>query len=301
MSLYHKYRPKDLSRIVGNEATVTALQTDLAKKDCPHAILIAGPTGCGKTTIARIIANELGCHGRDFKELNSADWRGIDTIREIRDQSAFKSLESNCRVWLIDECHSLTRDAQQAFLKLLEDSPKHVFYILATTDPQKLLDTVKGRCHIYTVKLLTEAEMTRLIRRIVKREDKIVPQSVIKQIVMDSLGHPRDAIQILDQIIDLDPNLMRKAAIRLATQQSQTIELCRALIKREHWSKISKILSGLKDQEPEKVRYAVLGYCQAVLLNSDNRMAAKIIEQFMEPTYATGFPGITFASYASIK
>ena len=111
MSLYHKYRPTTLEDIRGNSEMVESLQAMLLDKEtCSHSLLIHGPTGCGKTTIGRIIATELNCKGNDFREVNTADFRGIDTIREIRKQSQYKPLEGTSRVWLIDECHKMTKD-----------------------------------------------------------------------------------------------------------------------------------------------------------------------------------------------
>ena len=180
MSLYLKYRPKDLSQIKGNKSLVDSLNNMLSNKEtCPHTFLLHGPTGCGKTTIARIIANELGCHERDFIEINTADLRGIDTSREIINRSQFAPIQGSIMVWLIDECHKLTNDAQNALLKLLEDTPKHIYIILCTTDPQKLLSTIKGRCIQFQVSPLNDIEMFQLLRRIVRdeKEELNVPLS----------------------------------------------------------------------------------------------------------------------------
>jgi DNA polymerase-3 subunit gamma/tau len=165
MTLYIKHRPTDLIGVKGNEDVVEALKNMLLNKEsCPHSFLLSGPTGCGKTTLARIIAAELGCFGSDYKEIDSADFRGIDTIREIGKQCMYKPLESSCRVFVIDECHKMTNDAQNAFLKRLEDTPKHVYFILCTTDPSKLIPTIRGRCSQFQVKPLSEKVLLRLLK-----------------------------------------------------------------------------------------------------------------------------------------
>jgi DNA polymerase III subunit gamma/tau len=303
MSLYHKHRPNKLEDIFGNETTITNIQSDFSKdaENRPHAILITGSVGCGKTTVSRCIKNVLGCSDSDFHEVNSSDFRGIDTIREIRHQSRFKSLKGLLKVWLIDECHNLTNDAQNAFLKLLEDTPLHCYFILATTDPQKLLATIRSRCTAYHMLPLEDEDMSRLLRRIVKSEEADVPKKVIEHIVQDSQGSPRNALQILDQVISLDPAKMLKVARHVAEEQSQTIELCRALFKRRPWSEVSKILQGLKGQDAEKLRLAVYGYAAAVLIKNDNKWAAAIMTEMSQPFFNTGFNGFVYACYCIIK
>ncbi|MCD6399911.1 AAA family ATPase [candidate division WOR-3 bacterium] len=250
----------------GNKETIIALQAELRKEDKAHAYLLMGPTGCGKTTLARIIARELGAKGNDFREIDSADFRGIDTVREIRKQSQFKPLEGSCRVWLIDECHRQTNDAQSALLKALEDTPPHVYYILATTDPQKLLPTIKGRCAQFTVTPLKEKELYRLLRVVVKREGEALATEVYEQIIQDSQGHPRNALQILDKVLGVPPEERLALAKQVAEQQSRVVELCRVLLTAAGWKKVARVLSGLKDEDPEGVRRAVLGYCSSILL-----------------------------------
>lgn len=297
MALYHKYRPNTLDSMLGNEQTIEVLRADLAKEDKPHAYLLYGPTGCGKTTLGRIIASELGCIGNDFKELDSADFRGIDTVREMRTQAQFRPIEGECRVWLLDECHKMTNEAQNALLKALEGASETVYYILATTEPQKLLPTIRGRCAQYPVAPLTEHQMYRLLRHIVRSETEELDKAVYDQIILDSLGLPRNALQILDQVLSVPNDRRLEIARHAAETQSQTIELCRALINKSGWKKVSSILTGLKDEDPEQIRRAVLGYCSAILLKSSNDWAAVIMNEFIEPTYNTGFPGITWACY----
>ncbi len=304
MSLYLKYRPKTLEGIHGNEELVSSLSGMLEDiEKCPHSLLFHGPTGCGKTTIGRIIAKELGCKGSDLREMDTADFRGIDTIREVRKQSQYKPLEGKVRVWIMDECHKLTGDAQNALLKILEDTPKHVYFILCTTDPQKLLPTIKGRCSQFQVKQLNDRQMMMLLREVVKAEDENLAKVVYEQIVQDSLGHPRNALQVLDQVLRTEPDKRLEIAKRAAEEQSQSIELCRALLKGPAvgWATVRTILNGLKDQDAESVRRHVLGYCQAVLLKSENDNAALVMEEFISPFYASGFPQLVFACYSVIK
>lgn len=302
MSLYQKHRPTDFEEVKGNESTISALNKMLENTDsCPHTFLLSGPTGCGKTTMGRIIGTKLNCNGSDFREINSADFRGIDTIREIIKQTAFKPLEGSCRIWMIDECHRLTSDAQSALLKILEDCPAHVYFILCTTDPQKLLPTIIGRCSQFSVQLLTEDQIGSLVRKVAKQEGVKLEKEVWEQISIDSQGHARNALQILEQVLAVEPERRLEMAKKSAEEQSQTIELCRVLFNNSGWKKVSNILSGLKDQDPENVRRAVLGYSSAILLKSDNPRAGLVMECFIDPFYNSGFPGLVFACYSVMK
>ena len=303
MSLYLKYRPLSLGNLLGNTEIIASLQDMLEDPEsCPQAFLLHGPTGCGKTTIGRIIAHDLGCHENDFKEIDSADFRGIDSIREIRKKAQYKPMSGTVQVFLIDECHKLTNDAQNALLKLLEDTPKNTYLILATTDPQKLLATIKGRCSQFQVKPLNEIQMMKLLRSVVSAEGiEGMAKAVYQQIIDDSFGHPRNALQILDQVIRVDPEKRLETAMRSAEEQSQSIELCRALLKKESWGVVSKLLRGLQDQEAEGIRRHVLGYASAVLIKSDNYQAALILDEFRQDFFYIGHPGLTLACYSCIK
>jgi DNA polymerase III gamma/tau subunit len=298
--LYLKYRPSSFDDIVGNQEIVQVLRNQLTKT-MPKSLLFHGPTGCGKTTLARIVATELGAKGNDIREIDSADFRGIDTIRDIRKQSTYKPLEGPCRVWILDECHKMTNDAQTALLKALEDTPNHVYYILCTTEPQKLLPTIRGRCAQYQVRPLTEREMRLLLRKVVKAEGESLSKEIYDQITQDSLGHPRNALQILSQVLSVEEDKRMDVAKRTAETQSKTIELCRALVKRAPWKEVAGILKGLKEEDPEQIRRAVLGYCQAILLGDRPDISvAGIMQEFIEPFYNSGFPGLTFACISAL-
>ena len=302
MSLYNKYRPTNLTQIRGNSEVVATLEGMLEDKESfPHSFLLHGPTGCGKTTVARIIANELGCHPNDYMEIDSADYRGIDTIRELRRNSAFLPSSGKVRVWVSDEAHQNSGDAQSALLKLLEDPPPHAYFILCTTEPGKLLPAIRGRCINLEMSLLTDKQMNVLLKQITRAEGNSLDNEIYEQIIQDSLGHPRDAIQILEKVLSVDPDQRLKVAQQTAERHSQVIELCRILINGGSWNKCKEILKGLKGQNAESVRRAVLGYAQSVLLNGANDQAAAVIETFWEPTYDIGFPGVVYACYSVLK
>lgn len=303
MNLYLKYRPQEFDQVIGNADVVSYLKTAVSDKSkCPHVFLFHGPTGCGKTTLARIVAKNLGCDPLDMKEVNTADFRGIDTVREMIKNSKYGGLGGDVRVWLIDEVHKMTNDAQNAFLKLLEDSPAQAYFILCTTDPNKLLPTLKGRCQQLGVKPLTDSQMMQLLKPIVKAEKKALDQVVYDQIIQDSFGHSRNALQILDRVLMVPKEQRLKMAQESAAQQSESIALCRALIDRSGWKKVAGILQGLKDQEAESIRRHVLGYAQSILLNGkeDDRVAF-VLECFKDHFYDSGFPALVYACYSVVK
>lgn len=301
MSLYLKHRPQSFSEIIGNEDITTPLQAFIEQEDFPRVYLFSGPSGCGKTTLARIFLDSIGCHDSDLQEINSAENRGIDTVREIYQNCKFRPLHGDFRGYILDEFHQSLKPTQEALLKLLEDTPKHVVFIICTTDPAKLITALKNRCQQFTVKLLTDTQMYKLLRRVLKREQADLEQGVLEQIISDAQGSPRHALQILDQVLATPEEQRMEVAKQNTVIASQSIDLCRALISAASWGAVSKILEGLKGQEPEDIRRHVLGYCQAVLLKSNNPQAAQVIECFWEPFYNIGFPGLVLSCFKSIQ
>jgi DNA polymerase-3 subunit gamma/tau len=305
MSLYLKYRPDDFNLVKGNSEIITSLTTMLSKKDPPHSYFFFGPTGCGKTTLARIVATKLGCSldSDEFTEVDSAYYRGIDDVREMRRISNYMPAVGDCRVWILDECHKITGDAQNALLKWLEDTPKHVYVILCTTDPDKVIPTIKGRCQQFGLKPLSDSQMFGLLRRIVKEEDETVEKEVLDQIVEDSKGHARNAIQTLEQVLSVPEDKRLEIAKQSVREMSLAIDLCRALInKGSSWKQINTILKGLNNEDPERIRRAVIGYCTSVLLKGDNILCGLILEEFLDhPFYDSPMPQLVFACYNVIN
>ncbi len=300
MSLITKYRRKRLEDMLGNENVVNSLVAMRDnKKDIAHSFLFIGPSGCGKTTFGRIVATELlHCHSDDMVEVDAAQYTGIDTIREIRRKMRYKPMKGKSRVWLLDECHQLSGAAQESLLKALEEPPSHVYFILCTTEPNKLKNTLKRRCSTHEVSPLSERDIIRLLKKVEKQEGaEKLGKEVCRQIARDSLGHPGMALQILDSVIAMPEEKRLEAAKQSAEAQSETIELCRALLRKKPWRAVNRILKGLQREEPERVRRAVLGYCNAILLKEDNQFAYDVMEEFMDDFYNSGHPGLTFACW----
>lgn len=297
--LYKVHRPKSLDRIVGNRETVATIRSMLEKKRLPHTILFSGPSGCGKTTIARILRRELGCGEMDFVELNCSDFRGIDTVREVIRNMHFAPTGGPCRVWLLDEVHKLSNDAQNGALKMLEDTPSHVYFFLCTTDPGKILPTIRTRCTGMPVKLLTEDETEFLVKRVAKKEGIKLEDNILSELVERAEGSARTSLVLLDKIQNLHKDEQSEALKTRSEEEAVAIDLCRALIKKEPWPKVAKILKGIKG-DSEGVRWSVLGYARNVLLSSKDPQAYKILCAFEGNFYDTKEAGLARASFEAI-
>lgn len=297
--LYKKYRPRSLDKVVGNRGTVQALQKMVAKGSIPHTILFSGPSGCGKTTLARILRKELGCLDTDFHEVNCAQNRGVDVIRDIQRLMQFAPV-GKARVWLLDEVHQLTPEAQEGALKMLEDTPEHVWFFLATTNPGKLRPTIRNRSTDMPVSLLADDEAEKLIGYVAKKESLELHKHAVSLIVEQAGGSARRVLVLLDKVKDLAKDDQEEAIkAGLDEESPEVIELCRALMGGGGWGKVAKILRGLKE-DPEKVRWAVLGYMRAVLLSKGDKQTFFTIKAFETPFYDSKEAGLVAACYEAV-
>lgn len=299
--LYKKYRPKKFSEIVGQTEAVKIL-TDLGiKGEIPHALLISGPSGCGKTTIARILRKKLKCSDIDYVEMNAANVRGIDAIRDISQRVGSAPIGGKTRVWVVDESHGLTSQAQDSFLKILEDTPKHVYFILLTTDPQKLKKTIRTRCTEIKCNLLTNSEIHTLVSNVAEKEGIPLDPSVIEKITEVAEGSARKALVLLNSIMGEDEADKQIELIEKSSTARQAIEICRALMNSKTvWKDMREILTNVED-DPEAIRRMVLGYAKSVLLKSDHSRAAMILDYFADNFYDSGQSGLVLACWNTIR
>lgn len=301
MSLHTKYRPNTFDEVVGNEDTVKSIQNLLAKKDPNRALLLHGPSGCGKTTLARVVACELGVRtaeqdSPDYHELNSSDFRGVDMVRDVRKRSMYRPA-SGARVWLLDECHKLTADAQEAMLKLLEHPPANTWFILATTEPTKLKPTLKRRCAQFQVEALETKQIKRLCAKVAKADGTPVPSAILNKIVKEANGSPGMALSILDTVAGLPEEDMEAAIQTAADSADNIIALCRLLAKGPTWKQVVPVLKTLEKEDPETVRRVVLEYFRKILL-SGNEGAVEVLVAFQDPLYNTGKAGLAVACWS---
>jgi DNA polymerase III gamma/tau subunit len=301
MPLQNQYRPKTFDEVFGNKSTIASLRAIYAREsDWPHAVLLQGPKGCGKTTIARIIARKYLECGNDFIEVNSSNNRGIDTARAILDGARYRPFSGKNRVYLLDEVHMTTPEFQNAMLKPLEDSPPYSYFILCTTDPPKLIEALRSRCHTFEVEYLREEETMALIKSVIKKEETEVPEAIVKKIAEASDGCPRDALKILDQVIDLKPEEMEDAIRSFDFGEKQVLDLYRALERGDSWKRITGILSQMDLSNPEGARRAMIGLAAANVMRGQGTLQADFIyDAFKDPIYATGKAGFIFATYRS--
>ncbi len=201
IALYRKYRPLNFGEVIGQDHIVKAIDGALKVGKVSHAYLLCGPRGTGKTTIARIIAHDLGSSINDIYELDAASNRGIDDVRSIRDSVHTMPFDSKYKIYILDEVHMFTKDAWNALLKTIEEPPKHVIFILATTELEKVPETIISRCQSFIFKKPTDSILTSVVTNVAKKEGYILEEGGASLIALLADGAFRDALGILQKVI----------------------------------------------------------------------------------------------------
>lgn len=291
MSLYKKYRPKSFRQIIGMKEVVKTLQKHTTAENPNRFLLFTGPSGTGKTTLARILAGEIGATELSIMERNSADHNGIDSVREIIKKSQTPSLDGAPMVWIIDEAHRITTAAQEAYLKVTEDIPENVWFIFCTTEKNKLIKALTTRPMVIKTRNLKDEELTRLLNKVAAKED-IAIEKALPLILSNSGGSPRMALNHLEAFQSSGD---LKSIQAVSDESAELIELARSVLKNSDWTVIAAMLKKLEKDghEAETVRRVIAGYMKAVLLNGKyNKKHAFLLECFHAPVYDTGWNGL---------
>lgn len=201
VALYRKYRPQSFEDVLGQEHVVSVLKGSLENGKVAHAYLFAGSRGTGKTSIARIFAKAIGTDEKDLYEIDAASNRGIDDIRELRDGVHVLPFSSKYKVYVLDEVHMLSKDAFNALLKTLEEPPAHVVFILATTEVEKIPETIVSRCQTFTFKRPTQAVLKEMLLKVAKKEGFSLEPAAADLVALLADGSFRDAHGILQKIL----------------------------------------------------------------------------------------------------
>lgn len=296
--LHTKYRPTSLDELVGQKHIVESLKSVLDNKTS-RSFLFTGPSGVGKTTLARIIAKSVNCDNSNIIEIDAATFTGIDSMRKITESLRYKAFgKSPAKVLIVDECHSLSKQAWQSLLKKIEEPPPHVYWCLCTTEINKVPETIKTRCVQYQLKSVGQNDLYDLLVDISGKEkiddDTESFRKILSLISREANGSPRQALVFLGMCADAkDAQEAREILDREKLGTKEVIDLARLLLKGQGvtWAKVMAIIESIEAEEPERIRIMLSSYFAAALkkVKSEKEVPRilSLLECFSQPIMQT--------------
>lgn len=251
-ALYRKYRPKSLKEVIGQEKVTDILENSIKNKTFSHAYLFTGPRGTGKTSVARIFAHEINDFSYEIEdnyvdiiEIDAASNTGVDNIRDLKERASVAPTKGQYKVYIIDEVHMLSKSAFNALLKILEEPPKHVIFLLATTDIQKVPITITSRVQKLVFSLASKDIMTAYLKNICEKEKINIEEEALSIIVNRGGGSFRDSLSLLDQISNLSKDKITKELVEKSLGLPQD-ELIKNLLISYNEGNLEEISKNLK-------------------------------------------------------
>ena len=314
--LYRTYRPNKFSEVVGQEHIVKTLKNSIKNKKIAHAYLFAGPRGTGKTTIAKILAKAINCPSYinepcdecesctsitkgtnpDVLELDAASNNGVDEIRNIISEVTYPPTVSKYKVYIIDEVHMLTVQAFNALLKTLEEPPEHVVFILATTDPQKIIPTVLSRCQRFNFSKLTKFQIVDKMKEILDKENLPYEEDALNEIATLADGGMRDALSILEEVLSYSDGGVNLKDVEDIFGLTSTKELVNLFLNASN-GETTKVINELKDmykagRDLKRIGTDLLEILKDTLLyiNSKDPSLLEKIDEDQAKSIAEGIP-----------
>jgi len=288
VELINRYRPKTFEEVVGHDAVVEALATAL-DNGTARTFLLMGPSGVGKTTLARVCAASLGEH--ELVEVDAATYTGIEDMRKLAADFAYRPLGGGVRAVIIDEFHALSKPAITSWLKSLEEPQPWNYYFLCTTDAAKVPDAVRTRCYRVDLKPVPVKAITALLTNVARLEKWKLPAGVAQLCAEEATGSPRQALSYLAACASATTlaeaeDLVLNAP---AEEMAEAVDLARALVQRKRWKEVQGVLAKLQGASPESVRHVVRAYVNKVAVGARDEKTAglsiEILDAFGQPFY----------------
>ena len=290
MSLQTKYRPKTFDKVVGQEHVLKSLP-EIIKKGKQQTFLFEGPSGTGKTTLARICAYELGANEHGIVEIDAASNTGVDAMRQVTETASYATPDGSAKVIIVDECHRLSKQAWESSLKHIEEPPKGTYWIFCTTEGNKILETIRTRCITMVLKPVSYSDLVNLVKRVCVEEDIELSEEVISVVAREARGSPRQALVNIPIVLYADNRQDAAFMLNQVPGDEEAINLARLVIKQDfNFNEAMRICNELKDSNPESIRQTVRAYATTALLGENPvKWHRAVLEAFITPAIESNY------------